>query len=123
MDSTSVWTPTLGSQHEGLYTSVWIPTLGSREAHSCAWLSFVLHVQVGWNLHCGCSLIAVFLVWDFQDWIHIWEMCANMDACVHWKLCALIAFIVWCFHHSSAVALEVANLKQPTLTWFLMKML
>ena len=29
----------------------------------------------------------------------------NMDACLHWKLCALIAFIVWCFH-GSAVALE-----------------
>ena len=28
-----------------------------------------------------------------------------MDACVHWKLCTLIAFIVWCFH-GSAVALE-----------------
>jgi len=37
-------------------------------------------------------LLAFILVLDFQDWIYNFEMYGNMDACVQWKLCALLAF-------------------------------
>ena len=102
MYNTSVWTPTLGNHRDGLYASVWIPTLGSRVAHG-AWLSFfrMFRIEPSMLMFIDCF----YLCFRFSRLDLHFEMYGNMDACVQWKLCALLAFF-GAFLKSSAVALK-----------------